>query len=679
MRYDVNRLLRFAICRNNVDIVEEMRHCFGNKFDLNCRDLLGRSAIFYAVWPFPDNNMLKHFSSQNREYPVSAEYRDIKDKTPLYYAVQFNSADAVEYVLAMEPVRGIEPEPYLSRTIDRRRQIDCLNTVPCIDGLLGLEKHLPTSDRESRWVNHTGLPFVGIVFFSLLRRCGETGERSIDARKTAFIKVRENPYTDHSYISNLEEFSDAELYLGRQVYIVFPLLILRSQNSHTKAKRIIQTSKRRNAEYFLNSILRSERTIDETYFPSLSAESLETRDASQVVSREHTDETKRPILVVPNIWIWRLGRSIYTTYSANCGLDKWGDKMMIGRWNDWQPRPGILIGHILAQHVLAFGNPQADGDFPPPLDIFERGVVRILQEVTKYIDPGRALRPEIEKEHGFMFRIADIREELVMIQEILTQQLEIFENLIEDFENRDPDIKDLLDPRVDPADLCREKDKEHWKTIKIGRGKIQKYLKRVNKIDSDAERVEKRIQESLNLKWTHSSIHDAHTGLLLSTAVIGFTVITVIFAPLAFMTALFALPIDILARNQFLSEKTSDESNTADKAGAALTPTYSTRYVITWFAVAEVASLAITILLVAISLWFLRSADDLSAFRGSRRSTDTETSRDDSATDNHEKNGSTARMMDKVKNEFVRTQVSLSNKNGSVWRRGRRGMSSNTV
>jgi hypothetical protein len=70
----------------------------------------------------------------------------------------------------------------------------------------------------------------------------------------------------------------------------------------------------------------------------------------------------------------------------------------------------------------------------------------------------------------------------------------------------------------------------------------------VRKIDGDAERIEKANQELLNLKHTHSSIKDAHSSLILSTAVIGFTVVTIVFAPLAFLTALFTLKIEGFGR-----------------------------------------------------------------------------------------------------------------------------------
>jgi hypothetical protein len=73
---------------------------------------------------------------------------------------------------------------------------------------------------------------------------------------------------------------------------------------------------------------------------------------------------------------------------------------------------------------------------------------------------------------------------------------------------------------------------------------LHRFRDRIKKINNDAERIDKTVHDRLNLKRAFASIQDARTSLLFSLAVIGFTVVTIIFAPLAFMTALFALPID---------------------------------------------------------------------------------------------------------------------------------------
>ena len=90
----------------------------------------------------------------------------------------------------------------------------------------------------------------------------------------------------------------------------------------------------------------------------------------------------------------------------------------------------------------------------------------------------------------------------------------------------------------------------------------------MTKIDRDAERIEKNNQDQLNLKRTYASIGDTRASVILGTAVVGFTIITVIFTPLAFMTSLFALPIHELVKYQVTIGNTN---------------AYATSYIGKWF------------------------------------------------------------------------------------------------
>ncbi|KAI0438566.1 hypothetical protein F4803DRAFT_565161 [Xylaria telfairii] len=574
-------------------------------FDFAWRDIVGRSAIFYALWPFPDNYMLRHIASNFRDGSALEDlnHQDHNKQTLLHYAVKLKGVDAVELLLTM----NLDPEIKHGVDMQPMHPFDWADLGPL----------------RGRFYDHSESSLINSL--SLLRRCGRDGTRPANpGAGNPFMLIRGNPYTDPSYISNFALVLDPQQRLSQQVYIVFPCLVLRDKASYSSTESTIQSLKARHNQYFTNSVLKSERTLDETYFPSLSAENLKTRIESQVVFREYPKH-KKPILTVPNLWVWRFGRSILTSYSISSNNEVWDllqEGEHFGSLMQISHTPGIQIGLIIARHISDFGSRQNKGDFPPPLDIFECSVVQILQEVDVYIDPKKRLRPEMEQEQEFMFRIADIREELVMIQEVLEQQLEIFDTMIEDFEAGDPEIKQLMDhsnPQVGEA----------WKTIKSTRRTIEKYQKRVRKIDGDAERVEKRIQDQLNLKRTHISINDARTSLLLGTAVIGFTVIT------------FSL----------------DNSDTGETMAA-----YTTKYVGIWFAVAEIASLVVTGLLVGICLWFLGGAESFGAIQGNR-SKETGTRHRDSTSH-------------KVKAGFVRSQISLGNGASNLLRRAPQGASS---
>ncbi|CAN9364128.1 unnamed protein product [Alternaria alternata] len=307
------------------------------------------------------------------------------------------------------------------------------------------------------------------------------------------------------------------------------------------------------------------RTLDEAYYPGLSPEALDLRNQDQVVSqRKDTfasyDERERQgkkidgtsfILMVPQLWLYRLGGVVVSSYTMPHGtgyaLDGYDNEgTFIDRGGAWplqenQPLgPEAHLGLIMTGFIDRFGEHYTSNDvkYPPPLDLFETRVVGILSEVTDYVkkvpgDESSINGLEYRRETYFIHVMSDVRSELAMIKHVLEQQ----EHVLMQF------LRDSFDANVEPP-------LPYWTLIKASQETIHRYMRRVEKIDGDADRIEKNIQDMLNLKRTHASIRDAHSSLILSTAVIGFTVITIVFTPLAFLTALFALKIDGFERLQ---------------------------------------------------------------------------------------------------------------------------------
>lgn len=314
-------------------------------------------------------------------------------------------------------------------------------------------------------------------------------------------------------------------------------------------------------------MIQTNRTLDEAYYPSLDDQVLGERNKDQVVTKECKKsldgqilfEGQKPILMVSQLWIWRVDDWILSAYSEPgenpAGFDPeitsraevvLNRSLLVDQMIDSSKKgscPEAVIGLLLAQQIDRFGKPQRVDEFgelrliyQSPLDIFEIGVVRILSSVSKYINDNTSETLDITKERQFIHDISDIRSELAMIDEILSQQEEIMGNFIKDA-------------------------RRYFNVAKVvaTQRQLERFRKRVTKIDKDAERIEKTIQDQLNLKRTHASIEDAHasvvigqaslefgrTSAILGMAVIGFATITIIFAPMAFVASLLALPIDI--------------------------------------------------------------------------------------------------------------------------------------
>jgi len=292
-----------------------------------------------------------------------------------------------------------------------------------------------------------------------------------------------------------------------------------------------------------------ERTLDEAYYPGLSAKALTIRNQDQVVSHsednfgsydrresgaEKTDVTAF-ILMVPQLWVYRLGNIVVSAYSMR---QEAGIARYIGQdgreRRDIAAYAEIRIGLIITSLINRFGKTYRDlgVNYPPTLDLFETRVVKLLEEVRLYTEkPAAGMSSfsglEYRRERYFIHVISDVRSELAMIQHFLEQQERLLRCFLED---RSPDSV--------------EAHRQDWAPVEGSQETILQYMRRVRKIDGDAERIEKSVQDMLNLRRTHASIRDAHSSLVVSTAVIGFTVITVVFTPLAFLTALFALKID---------------------------------------------------------------------------------------------------------------------------------------
>ncbi|KAJ2981848.1 hypothetical protein NUW58_g6586 [Xylaria curta] len=620
LELDLNRLARFAICMNALAVVEYLVDKKGA--DLTALDIFDRSAVFYICWDCPGRQVLKYIASKIPQGSKHWNQQDIlTGRTPLHYATARRSLDSVEFLLAVDADAGIRCHEGLG-PIDLIPASPSRSNDQSLHLLFNFKKVLEmipescvflywtTRDRtfcRRHMLDWLHLPHInGILAFSILRRYARDRRdttHNIDGFLSSFLGSVNTP-ANHNlpYADPFYEFNYGNAQDDSEWDIQTAIIDVRNAVAGSWAKSTVQ----------------SERTLDEMYFPSLSAASLDNRNNQQVVSREcrkiPIDQDTEPILMVTQLWLWGRDCSLFTAFSADDPEDPnleevYKDDISLPKLEE---HPLTLIGLLIAHQVSKFGHRQVGGASLSPLDIFEASVAQVLNDVDEYMDRETLSRPQMKEEHSFMFRIADIREELVMMQEVLGQQLEIVEYL----------AKGSQDAQIWTAraavTLSEALECSRLEVVERSKLLIEKYQKRIRKIDGDAERVEKRIQDQLNLKRTHVSINDARSGLILSTAIIGFTVITIIYAPLAFVTALFALPLDILLRNQFPFNGTDTNSNTGDERRT--TTAYTTGYVGTWFAVAEALSLVVTVLLVMLCLWLLGGTESFATLQGNRSS-----------------------------------------------------------
>ncbi|KAH8646201.1 hypothetical protein BX600DRAFT_157723 [Xylariales sp. PMI_506] len=390
------------------------------------------------------------------------------------------------------------------------------------------------------------------------------------------------------------------------VSIVFPFLVLESKERHQDVKN--GNLELRASVPSGGSNIHIDRTLHEAYYPGLDTNVLREQNDAQVVSRRpmpesDDDETLRtPILLVSQFWLWQIDNFVISACSKDeystlyRGIVNGEDDLVNSADADgWAFRchdqpPDSFLGALLADKVIAFGRTQSD-ESPLVLDILETEIFALVADVSDYIASGTA-GSNAERERDFVKRVAEFRSEFAIILDIFEQQKAILDQLLSRSKFYNPEKPALIRPLAKPREWAQH---QVWDTVIRARCELDKYKQRVARMDREVERSGQSISDQLDLVRTYASLRDSSFALILSVAVAGLTIITVIFTPLAFITALFALPIDGLVRNQY---QVVDAADHTDNVRA-----YRSGYIGTWFTVAEIVSLAVTAIVVLVSLW----------------------------------------------------------------------------
>ncbi|RWA08170.1 hypothetical protein EKO27_g6936 [Xylaria grammica] len=229
-----------------------------------------------------------------------------------------------------------------------------------------------------------------------------------------------------------------------------------------------------------------------------------------------------------------------------------------------------------------------------------RGIAYLLIEAVRRLErpavglEGSLLRTYenalvIISEEDLFHQISDLREEASMIKSVLAEQEEVWTEFMRLMgpnkeQGHHSSTGDSMSDKVSESGSSITEQDSLWGNLRQLQTQFDKYKRRIRKLEEDAERVQQNISTMLDLKQKHAAMREAHSAAVLGATVFGFTVITVIYAPLAFVAALFALPID-----KFNEGK---DMNGTDGV-------YSSSYIGKWSVATEFASIAITL----IAMW----------------------------------------------------------------------------
>lgn len=326
--------------------------------------------------------------------------------------------------------------------------------------------------------------------------------------------------------------------------------------------------------------LELEATLDEYCNPDIGPEILNQRNVDQVVvrylagqRRENPKQDSDPILMVPQVFIWSFDDHIIASSATVAkNVDWWPANLSkhLLRLHSADVTCKHLIGILSSDCINSLESIRDPNSRDPGIfAIFARSIARVSEEVTIYLTPGNMGDINIQKEKDFLHHIEDIRDELSMIQTVLIQQEEVWrEFMFATWPDAWPNGPE--GPFKPPQASEGAQDTKVWKIIQRPQQQLPKFKRRLQKLDDDAQRVQRSIELRLDLKQKHASLNEARLASLMSASVFGFTIVTIIFTPLSFLVGLFALPIDDFQRHQ----TSFDDGNST---------VYTTQYIGKWF------------------------------------------------------------------------------------------------
>ena len=277
--------------------------------------------------------------------------------------------------------------------------------------------------------------------------------------------------------------------------------------------------------------------LDEYCSPFLFDNELARTEKSedQVLLRVQEGDQDDGMITVSQVWLWKLGNNLIISPSLNMHvLCSWWWKEKIK--TDSRPKQvGLLLSNLISLLEMPYGRISI-------LYGFERAIIQVSEHVNEYLQVDVVENIKMEFEKDYLHQISDVREELSMIRRVLVQQEDIWKEFAS---SAWPNYWTTGRMAIPVKHLIKFSlpDREMWKIIMRPQDQFEKYRRRVAQLNEDAERVQGVILTKLDLKAKHASLREAHSSAIMSAAVLGFTIITVIFTPLAFVLALFALPI----------------------------------------------------------------------------------------------------------------------------------------
>ncbi|OBT73169.1 hypothetical protein VF21_07933 [Pseudogymnoascus sp. 05NY08] len=190
------------------------------------------------------------------------------------------------------------------------------------------------------------------------------------------------------------------------------------------------------------------------------------------------------------------------------------------------------------------------------LEIFENaigdiedGELNLFSKFKETLDEDNSIDEEysIDEEIGYLVLIKDILDELNILKSLIKDQKKVWHDAFSEYTT---EIKSLTkDPKKGWHDAFSEYTMEKDYVNSREPGEI---LEMLEEMITDATRVERSINDLLDLKQKQANLSEAQSSrrqaeetAMQGTTLMVFTIVTIVFLPMSFLAALFALDITV--------------------------------------------------------------------------------------------------------------------------------------
>jgi hypothetical protein len=313
-------------------------------------------------------------------------------------------------------------------------------------------------------------------------------------------------------------------------------------------------------------------SLDEYCTPALDRSLLDLKNKDQVLERyqlkrsgELADVKKRivppetKVIAVHQAWLWRVLDRTIVCLSAYVA-DELSAFMGHGAaFDTTEAATEFSIALWMAMLVNTWERPvQLHGSSEYIFDIFQKSITSLLEEVKSYLANDSVESLDMDEEKRFYDEIVDTREELSMIKSVLFEQERVWRQYLRTVWPADYKDVQSLEERLNQGRTHPARTLDFGLSMTRPEEQFERWKTEISRLEENADRVEKLISNNLDLKQKHASLKEAHSTAIMSSAIFGFTIITIIFTPLSFIIALFALPVDRFQHQQVPSVFTSD-------------------------------------------------------------------------------------------------------------------------